>query len=495
MSNYWHGLVAAALEDARTQTRSKLFFTPQETSMSGIRLEPRASVTRKWIFPLLALSVLFPQSGEAADGITFFKNYFVTGDYVAGSVDLLPQQAVAGRVAGDIPMTGVPAGADILAAFLYWETISNGELATISAKFRDDEIGPFAVKVGQSSLNASTSSCWAKQGSAAAVVSTWRVDVLRFLPIGSNAAQPNYHKRLVNSADLTLQREAPHRVELPDSGNGNQFPESAGASLVVIYRHSDSPLTGIVLYEGFNHTPSTQTMSQTLRGFFQRAPGAVGKLTQMVGNGQPNTSEQVSFNQVLQPSVVDPFMSSPSSQRGWRSLTLTGLNMAGSGNTSTYGEEVTTAVTHTNTSEECLAWTGFQFSVPVRDDDRDGLLNSWESADVTSLHDPDDTPLPNLFAMRARPDVQDIFIEVGYMTAPNGTRYGPLTGGACVAPALCWKPLRCTPICLQRKPSISSRRHSTMRTRHGRAIFPAPSTSTSMLGTIIKAASPATRRA
>ena len=94
--------------------------------MSGIRLEPRASATRKWIFPLLALSVLFPQSGEAADGITFFKNYFVTGDYVAGSVDLLPQQAVAGRVAGNIPMTGVPAGADILAAFLYWETITNG---------------------------------------------------------------------------------------------------------------------------------------------------------------------------------------------------------------------------------------------------------------------------------------------------------------------------------------------------------------------------------
>ena len=117
--------------------------------MSGIRLEPRASATRKWIFPLLALSVLFPQSGEAADGITFFKNYFVTGDYVAGSVDLLPLQAVAGRVSGNIPMSGVPAGADVLAAFLYWQTITDGDPTSISAKFRDDEIGAFAVKVGQ----------------------------------------------------------------------------------------------------------------------------------------------------------------------------------------------------------------------------------------------------------------------------------------------------------------------------------------------------------
>lgn len=403
--------------------------------MSTIRLEERASATRGWMVAVLALSVqLFAQSGEAAEGIRFFKNYFVTGDYVVGHVDLLPQQAVAGRVSGVIPMSGVPANADILAAFLYWETITDGMPSSISAKFRDDEIGSFAVKVGESPVNPSTAPCWAKQGSATARVTTWRVDVLRSLPLGTNPNAPNYRKRLVNDADLSVQGEQPHRVFLPDSGTGNQFPESAGASLVVIFRHSDSPLTGIVLYEGFNHTPSSATMSQTLQGFFQHAPGAVGRLSQHAASGQPNASEQVSFNGELQSSIVNPFNSSPSSQRGWRSLTLTGLNIDGTGETDTYGEEVSTAVTHTDPTEECLSWTAFQFSVPVLDEDRDGLLNIWESVDVASLRDPDDTPLPNLYAMRARPDVQDIFVEVGFMAAPNGTTYGPLTGGQCLAP-------------------------------------------------------------
>ena len=404
--------------------------------MSCIRLEERVSVARTWLIALLAFSVLlFAQRGEAADGIRFFKNYFVTGDYVAGFVDLLPQQPVNGRVSGVIPMSGVPANADILGAFLYWETItSNGLPTTISAKFRDTEIGNFAVMVGQSIPNPSTAPCWAKQGSADARVTTWRVDVLRSLPIGTNPAAPNYRKRLVNDADLAAQGEAPHQVFLPDAGTGNQFPESSGASLVVIYRHPDSPLTGIVLYEGFNFTASSATMSQTLQGFFQRLPGAVGKLTQQVSNGQPNPSEQVRFNGALQ-ALTNPFNSSPSSQRGWRSLTLSGLSMSGTGSTDEFGEEVTTTVSHTDPTEECLAWSGFQFSVPVLDDDRDGLLNIWESEDVADLHDPDGTPLPNLYAMRARPTVQDIFVEVGFMTAGNNTRYGPLDStDACIAP-------------------------------------------------------------
>ena len=80
--------------------------------MSAIRVEERVSRTRSWTIALLVLSVLlYAQSGEAADGIKFFKNYFVTGDYVTGSVDLLPQSAVAGRVTGT--MIGYPGAAQL----------------------------------------------------------------------------------------------------------------------------------------------------------------------------------------------------------------------------------------------------------------------------------------------------------------------------------------------------------------------------------------------
>ena len=169
---------------------------------------------------------------------------------------------------------------------------------------------------------------------------------------------------------------------LPDSGTGNQLPESAGAGLVVVYRHPDYPLTGIVLWEGLHRKPANAAISQTLYGFYQRATGAVGKLTQFVSSGQPNPNEQFKFNNAglstqTYPQLSNPFNSSPSSQRGFKGLELTGLDMSSTAPGASYGEEVTIEVFHSAITEECLAWSAFQFSVPVKDTDRDGLLNIW----------------------------------------------------------------------------------------------------------------------
>src|SRR6478672_3261475 len=78
----------------------------------------------------LAIFALIPQLGRAQGPLHFFKNYFVTGDYVVGGVGLRGQgvvdQATANIVGGTnrsyatgtIHMTGVPAKADVVAAFL-----------------------------------------------------------------------------------------------------------------------------------------------------------------------------------------------------------------------------------------------------------------------------------------------------------------------------------------------------------------------------------------
>src|SRR5262245_33243091 len=83
-----------------------------------------------------AVGCLFPQPGQAADALKFFKNYFVTGDYAVAGVGLrgngvldTQTQAITGTTVdhyatGTIQMGGVPANADILAAFLYWEEIA-----------------------------------------------------------------------------------------------------------------------------------------------------------------------------------------------------------------------------------------------------------------------------------------------------------------------------------------------------------------------------------
>ena len=118
-------------------------------------------------FLFAAFLLLSVRAGDAQE-LTFFKNYFVTGGYVVGSQDLQPQDSVGGMVSGTIPMAGVPLNADILAAFLYWETITDGVPTSVTATFRGQAIGDFAVRVGEFAPDPSASSCWTNNPSARA---------------------------------------------------------------------------------------------------------------------------------------------------------------------------------------------------------------------------------------------------------------------------------------------------------------------------------------
>src|SRR5262245_58097437 len=75
----------------------------------------------------IGLAAVFAQSGGQAQAppvsLPYSNGYLVTGNYVAGGVDVASNQASGGFVTGTIHMSGVPANADVLAAFLYWEGI------------------------------------------------------------------------------------------------------------------------------------------------------------------------------------------------------------------------------------------------------------------------------------------------------------------------------------------------------------------------------------
>ena len=58
------------------------------------------------------------QAAPNTDALPFAKSYLLTGNYIVGGVDLQPDSK-ATSVSGTIPMSGVPANADILAAFVY----------------------------------------------------------------------------------------------------------------------------------------------------------------------------------------------------------------------------------------------------------------------------------------------------------------------------------------------------------------------------------------
>ncbi len=73
----------------------------------------------------------------------------------------------------------------------------------------------------------------------------------------------------------------------------------------------------------------------------------------------------------------------------------------------------------------CKSWSAIVFSTTVEDTDNDGLLNIWEESTTGSLvTDPNGQTLPPLGSMGANPDIKDLFVEIGFLHAPQAKTYG-----------------------------------------------------------------------
>src|ERR1700741_1817500 len=249
---------------------------------------------------LLTLPVVigFAQTGFAQTNqpLNFENNYFVTGDYVVSGVGLrglgvngFAAKQITMPDANSVPSTGVPSGADVVAAFLYWEPVESSQTAFVGQNgfFRPVIAGGPAtgypitgVVLGNPNAPVSWSSggcSGSSQGSK--TMRTYAADVSRFLP------QDSQGNILANDT---------YEVSLADSGsNGGGAPLTLGASLIIIYRAitPSLPLTSVVIYDGaFAPANGSSTMSQTMQGFYQAATGPISKLTHIVGNGQSNKS-------------------------------------------------------------------------------------------------------------------------------------------------------------------------------------------------------------
>lgn len=438
--------------------------------MSGLAPIFTAVTRRRTIAAaLLAVGLAFSfaqlKSHAASDetDLPYARGYLLTGNYVASGIDLSENVNPVdqeGFSTGTIHITKcnpptvvfncVPADADIVAAYMYWEAIvSESNLAQAAGvRFRGEDIllnDLAGVKASWADLAGSTSSCWSS-GSPLKMVH-FRADVLRFLPIRLDKDNKPTGKRLVTDQDLTAHGLPLHSVRLP-LRNGNQIPESAGASLVLVYRDQNEPLRKIVIYDGIDIQQSlTDTMSKTIRGFYQSASTKSAKLTHLIGSGQPNNNEVVSFDVPSGTSTVsnllpgaDPIAGGSSSQRGWSTLTydVSALMNPPAAKTSLteFGETVTTTVAHTpaNGGYDCLAWAAVIFSTAVADRDRDGLPDGIEDS-TQGLKDPPTSEfpqgqlLPNLHAMGAgtntvSSDDPDVFIEVNAMQTSAAKTHG-----------------------------------------------------------------------
>ena len=381
---------------------------------------------------LLAVSLIFISAGSAAaqqqPALTWFHTYTIPGNYAVGGVDLVPLNFKNGLRTRKILMGNqVPANAEILAAFLYWETMWRGQENAVDplndqVKFRGQRVT--AIK---STKQPVTPGCRAIGN--AEWMGIMRADVLRLLPLQLDDNGAPTGRRLVNDADLAANKLGPHTVTLPDSGIFNFVPQSAGASLLVIYQDPNqaAPLTSIVVYDGLNVQARTTDNDTVLpiRGFIDAVDGSAARLTYIGGSGFVNLTDRV-YVGTKRVDSGNPFPAGGLlTDRAWSNPTF---NIPAGGWTvedgGLYGEQVTTRITHTAPLllYDCLSTGAVIFAARTQDSDGDGLADKLEQ--LSGLKDPHDVAYPDIRAMGADKTRRDLFVEVNAMWAPANTTYG-----------------------------------------------------------------------
>ena len=300
--------------------------------------------------------------------LTFNNNYFVTGDFAVGSVPLLAAGDGTGFATGTInissisgdPSNGVPEGADIVAAYLYWQAVEwSGYAPQANGFFRDYTIT--GEQLGSDLPFSPVPAPELVSGGGSTVMRVYRANVLPYLPLDAEG------RRLP---------AGPHTVRLPHGAASN-----SGASLVVIYRvlSKDVPLKAVVLYDGAWVKPDG--LQLTIRGFYD-------------ASGQ---EEARRFNMASTASAFVPALAPlppPEGSAGQYS-------------------EIFSATAGT-------AGGMLVFSIAVNDSDGDGLLDAWESAGgYNEVSDGSWVPLPG-----AANGPKDMFAQLDYMCSavkPDGT--------------------------------------------------------------------------
>lgn len=387
-------------------------FASETTSAGSRRLHCVAILAIAFLIGLFAPA----WRAHAQEPLSVFRNYFVTGDYVVGGVGLQGLGDSTGIATGTINIPDqvqpnakqIPAGADIVAAFLYWQTVESTHTPGSGqhGKFNGYAVsGTALVSASKAPVSWSTGGCSGGSNGSKSL-QTYRADVRPYLNFDSLG-------RVVGNGSYV--------VNLPDSGsNGGGLPLTLGATLVIIYRVLSPavPLNSIVIYDGvFAPVNQGSTMSQDIYGFYDAANAPVSEITHIVGNGQPNKLESVALNGANLPSLygagVPPF---PGKYNlSWDNPTWPGPG-APVTSVAAGSSQANTSVAPNSSNGGCVVWGAVIFGTTVQDSDNDGLLDSWENNQgYTDVITGRLVPLPG-----ADPNTKDVFVDLDYLTNLDG---------------------------------------------------------------------------
>jgi hypothetical protein len=380
------------------------------------------------------------------------NNYMVTGDYVVGG--WMKATTSSGTSTGTIGIPDstaygganleerVPAGADIVAAFLYWATVESSGVHSGQNGFFSGSSTPYPI-VGTVLGNPNAPVSWSSGGCAGAAngsktIVTYRADVSALLPVDANGnVQPN----------------ATYTLSLPDTGKAGQPPFALGATLVIVYRvlAPSVPLNAVIIYDGaYAPSNSAQTTTQPMIGFYDagndQEAAIATKITHIVANGQNNKLQSVMLNNAKLASLYGNLPPFPGMYNGsWDNPTWTFQNGT-NGAVNLHDFSATTYVVPASSNKGCVSWGAIVMSTTVRDSDHDGLPDASKASQgyydaganrgmsnqgtctlsqgicIAKANDPSWVALSG-----ATPGEKDIFIQLDYMCSkvninnPDGT--------------------------------------------------------------------------
>src|SRR5882724_6908900 len=374
--------------------------------------------------------------------LDFGNNFFVTGDYVVTGAQGLNANFANGFATGTISIPDanpgirpgasntciingisktncVPAGAQIVAALLYWQTVEklaqpgSGQNGFFRPKFTGGP--PTGYPITGVNLNRHITVSFGSGGctgtSTGKVLRTYRADVLGLLPQDSSG------NVVVNGT---------YEVRLP--GTGNTTPIALGATLVVIYRllSPSIPLNSIVIYDGaFAQGNTLLTMTQPIQGFYQAGVNPVSRLTHIVGSGQSNKFQTVKLNNTPLPSLYGTGQPAfPGYYGTWDNPTWTfpDSKFPAIANPVLANDALATAQVVPSTSNQgCVSWGAVIVSTTV-DDDRDAILKAWKAqGGYTDVATGQFVPLTYpFFFFQAEDGIRDVFIQLDHVVDSNG---------------------------------------------------------------------------
>ena len=167
----------------------------------------------------------------------------LAGDYVANGVGL------RGQTSGNIPLTGIPSGATIVRAFLYWGMLDNGEDTSLHQMTLN------GTPIIGSLIGSGPDTCWGDSNSF-----TYRADVTSHV-----TGNGTYALTGVASGGSIL---------------------AEGASLVVIYQLTGAPVKTIILDDGNLSMPNGTSTGTASFGSFTASSPVTAATTFIVGDGQ-----------------------------------------------------------------------------------------------------------------------------------------------------------------------------------------------------------------